>query len=726
MRATVERLPPSRCRFLIRGLYVRERTTTRQTLTRLVLFLLVSALAGALSVVVLASPVVLAATFVDDTTGAFASLPSTLAAPRVSQTSTLVAADGSRIASFYSENRTVVPLPQMSPWARKAIVAIEDARFYEHGAVDPRGILRAAVNDLTGGGTQGASTLTQQYVKNLLVEQALTTGDTAAVATATAPTLARKVREVRLALGLERQLTKDQILAGYLNIVYFGQNSYGIEAAAQRYFGVHATRLTLPQAALLAGVVQEPVDDDPLQHPAAAKARRNVVLKVMLDARVMTNAQYQTAIRTPVTITGEPLANGCAGAGRDGFFCEAVVRSIQTDPSFAALGATPAARLNAISRGGLVLRTTLDPTTQAGAVQAVDAKVPVRDSSGIAAAAVPVEPGTGKVLAMAQNRTYSVAAGRGATSVNYATDAALGGATGFQTGSSFKPFTLATWLAQGHTLDDVVDATPHAYPFDAFRACGTRLQGGQSYSPGNSEGSETGQMSVLRATADSVNTAYVSMESRLDLCDVAGTAERLGVHLASPQQECSLAKAATTKLPTCLPSLTLGVATISPLTMAAAYAGFAAGGTYCPPVLVTVIDRRSPDGSPGTSTVPLRTTTCSRALSPDVASGVNQALRHVLTDGTAAAVGPLPNSPSAGKTGTTDGPYDTWFVGYTAQRSTAVWVGDPGSADGRRVLRNIMIGGQYYPVVYGASIAAPIWKDLMTTAQQGLPARPLP
>ena len=165
-------------------------------------------------------------------------------------------------------------------------------------------------------------------------------------------------------------------------------------------------------------------------------------------------------------------------------------------------------------------------------------------SSGIAAAAVTVEPGTGKVIAMAQDRTYSVTAGRGRTSVNYATDAALGGATGFQTGSSFKPFTLATWLAQGHSLDDVVEATPRAYAFSDFSACGTRLRG-ESYSPANSEGTETGPMSVLRATSDSVNTAYVNMESQLDLCDIASTAESLGVHLASPQQLCSSQAAST-------------------------------------------------------------------------------------------------------------------------------------------------------------------------------------
>ena len=278
----------------------------RRTLSRLVAFLLVSVLAGALSVVVLASPVVLATALVQDATTGFADLPSVLTAPALFQTSTMLAADGTRIASFYSENRTVVQLSQMSLRVRQAIVAIEDARFYEHGAVDPRGLLRAAVNDVTGGGTQGASTLTQQYVKNLLLQQAQASGDAGAVEAATAPTIARKLREVRLAIGLEQQLTKDEILAGYLNIVYFGEDAYGIEAASERYFGVHASRLTLPQAALLAGIVQEPVADDPLVHPTAAKARRDVVLKAMHDENMITAGEYAAAVRSRVRITGHP------------------------------------------------------------------------------------------------------------------------------------------------------------------------------------------------------------------------------------------------------------------------------------------------------------------------------------------------------------------------------------------------------------------------------------
>ena len=701
----------------------------RGVIVRLLAFVLVAALAGALSVVLLASPAVVAGSILTAASGAFDDLSSVLAAFPLPQTSVLLAADGSRIASFYTEDRTVVPLSKIAPVERKAIVAIEDARFYEHGAVDPRGLARAALNDLTGGSTQGASTLTEQYVKNALLEQAVLAGDASAARAAVAPSLARKLREMRLAIGLEQTLTKDQILERYLDIVYFGSDAYGIEAAAERYFGVHASALSLPQAATLAGLVQQPAAFDPVVHPSAAKRRRNVVLKAMLDEKMISPSAYRHAVSTPLAVTGRPLAQGCAGAGRDGFFCDDVVHAITTDPEFSALGGTARARMAAIARGGLVIRSTVDPTTQAAAEQAVDARVPQTDPSGLGAAAVTVEPGTGEVLAMVENRTYGISPGPGRTSVNYATDTGAGGSSGFQTGSSFKPFTLATWLAQGHSLDDVVDATPRDFAFDQFTACGTPLRGSQPYRPGNSEGTETGPMSVLRATADSVNVAYVAMESQLDLCDVANTAQSLGVHLAAPERECSPSGPASQDLPTCIPSLTLGVKDIAPLTMAAAYAGFADGGVYCPPVTVTSITRALGSTTPGTvaQPLPLRAPPCRQATSSAVAAGVTDALSHVLTDGTAAAVGPLSPWPSAGKTGTTDGPYDSWFVGYTAQRSTAVWVGDPGtSGSPRRQLTDVVVGGQYYPIVFGASIAAPIWKDLMNAAQQGLPVQPLP
>ncbi|WP_088290879.1 transglycosylase domain-containing protein [Kineosporia sp. A_224] len=696
-----------------------------RALPRLGVFVVVAVVAGALAaglgVPAAVGTEALALSAADLLTGA--SVP--LAAPALPQTSVMLAADGSPIAWFYDENRTVVPLTRMAPAVRQAVVAVEDARFYHHGAADPRGLVRALVNDLTGGHRQGASTITQQYVKNALLEDAVLAGDPAAVRAATAPTLARKVRELQLAVSVEQHLTKDQILARYLDTVYFGEHAYGVDAAARRYFGVDAAHLSLAQSATLAGIVQDPSADDPVTRPGRARARRDVVLADMLAQHLVTPTAYRAAVATPVRTPGRPLPNGCAGAGPAAYFCEYVVRTLSTAPGFSALGRTAAQRVGALSRGGLVIRTTLDPATESAARRAVETGVPAHGGAGLGAAAVTVEPGTGRVLAMAQDRTWSPAGGPGRTSVNWSVDAALGGSQGFQTGSAFKPFTLATWLAAGRRTSDVVDATPRTFAPTDFTACGAPLRGRTPYAPGNSEGTETGPMSVLRATADSVNVAYVAMETRLDLCDVAGTARALGVHLAAPARPCAAHGPGTTDLPTCLPSLTLGVEDVAPLTMAAAYAGFASGGTYCTPEPVTALTRAGPTGTQ--HPVPVPGPDCRRAISRGVARGVDDALRHVLTDGTAARVGPLSPWDSAGKTGTTNGPYDTWFVGYTAQRSTAVWVGDPGDRPGpRRPLRDVTVAGTTYRTVFGATLAAPIWRNVMTVAQKHLPARTLP
>jgi len=655
----------------------------------------------------------------------FESLPDVLTSSPLPQRSVLLAADGSPMAYFYDENRVQVPLARIAPALQHAVVAVEDERFYAHGAVDPRGMARAAFNDSSGGDVQGASTLTQQYVKNILVEEAVAAGDDDARRAAVERTTIRKLREARLAVALEKRLSKDEILAGYLNIAYFGGHTYGVEAAAQRWFGVSAAAVTPAQAAVLAGMIAEPGTYDPVRRPGAARTRRDVVLGKMLTQGLLNRAEHDRAVATPVVATGRPPAHGCTAAGQDGYFCDYVLRLLLTDPGFAALGRTEADRSRAVNRGGLVIRTTLDGTVQYAADHAVREHVPARDGSGLGAAAVTVEPGTGRVLAMAQNRTYSVDGGPGLTSVNYSTDSALGGSTGFQTGSSFKPFTLAAWLEAGHRLDDDVDATKRPFPFSDFTSCGNhRLRGTKAYQPGNSEGRETGTMSVLQATYDSVNVAYVDMESRLRLCDIADVASRLGVHLAVPGRECG-ERSPSTRLPDCVPSLTLGAKEIAPLTMAAAYAGFATGGTWCRPLAVVSIERTGP--APGAPPVPVAVPgqRCTRALDQRVARGVTAALTQVLVRGTAAGVGPLGRWPSAGKTGTTDGPYDTWFVGYTPQRSTAVWVADPGrSGRGgtvRRQLTGITVGGHRYGTLYGATVAAPIWKDVMQRAMAALP-----
>ncbi|MDQ1286788.1 MAG: transglycosylase protein [Actinomycetota bacterium] len=699
--------------------------------------ILVSALMGPLASVFVLPLAASAGWAVNSGTDYFDSLPSELASSSLPQRSVLLAANGAPVTYFFDENRVEVPLTAIAPVLRQAVVAVEDSRFYQHGGVDVRGILRAAVVDGTGGQIQGASTLSQQYVKNVLLEQALMAGDRTGARAAVEKTATRKIKEMRLALALDDVLSKEQILQAYLNIVYFGGPTYGVEAAAQRYLGVRASQVTLPQAALLAGMIVEPGSYDPQRRPKAARNRRDIVLARMLDQKMITPAEYASAVAAPVSAPGRQPRHGCTATGVHGYFCDFVLRTLLTDPAYASLGTTAAQRMTTVNRGGLIIRTTLDARLQERATEAVHTAVPPQDSDGLGAAAVTVEPGTGRVLAMTQNSRYAVATAPGATSVNYSADQVVGGGSGFQTGSSFKPFTVAAWLESGRSLGDTVDATKRAFPYSAFTSCGRRLRGTRPYEPGNAEGGETGTMSVLQSTYNSVNVAFVDMESQLDLCDITDVAGRLGVHLAVPGADCGPSDVRSTELPACLPSLTLGVKEIAPLTMAAAYAGFASGGTYCRPFSVTSVYRagalpRAPAVAPGTWVpVPVPGRTCSRALDPDVAGGVNDALRQVFTKGTAAGVGPLRRWPSAGKTGTTDGPYDSWFVGYTAQRSTAVWVADPGrrgkgGAVVRRRLTGVTVAGRSYGTLYGATLAAPLWKDVMTVAMKGLPPEPLP
>jgi membrane peptidoglycan carboxypeptidase len=693
-------------------------------------FLVVSVVAGVLAAGLVMPVVGATGSLARSGVAFFDSLPDELEQGPLSQQSTLMAADNTVLAHFYDENRVVVPLTKIAPVMQQAIVAIEDSRFYEHGGIDPRGVVRALVNNQSGGSTQGASTLTQQYVKNVLLEKATAEGDKAAAAAAVEKSTARKLREMKLAVTLEKQMSKPKILEGYLNIAYFGDQTYGVEAASQYYFSTHAAKLTLSQAATLAGMVQSPNIYNPRDDNEASTTRRNIVLGRMLQLGMITQADYNAARKGPIVVHLKKPRNGCANAGdishgNFGYFCDFVQQTIIKNPAFGVLGKTQQEREQAVKRGGLRIKTTLIPSLQRAATAAVIKKVPAKDSSGLGAAAVTVEPGTGKILAMTQNRSYNPDAAKGETAVNYSTDSQFGGSNGFQTGSTFKAFTLATWLSQGKSLNATVNASSRTFPLSDFRSCGSRLRGSEPYHPGNAEGNEGGDISVLQATYDSVNLAYVNMETQLDLCDIAKTAGALGVHLAVPDNECDRDQPKTTKLPTCIASLTLGPKEIAPLTMAAAYAAFADGGVYCQPIAVLSITRVV-NGKVQQIKVP--PPSCRQAISPEVAATESFALSKVLTQGTAAGTtGPLGRWPSAGKTGTTNGPYDSWFVGYTAQRATAVWVADPGRLRHgvleRRQLHRIRVGGRYFPTIFGASIAGPIWKSVMLSAMKGLPAR---
>ena len=652
-----------------------------------------SAAAGA-TVAALALPATIAAGAGTRTvTGSFYRLPSVLAVPPLLQTTRILAADGSTVAVLYRQNRVVVPLAAVPPVMRDAILDTEDARFYTHGGVDFRGAARALVSDLASGhAVQGGSTITQQYVKNVLVESARTPAQLAA---ATADTMSRKVREARYALAVEKSLTKDQILERYLNIVFFGDGVYGVGTASLHYFGVPVSRLTLPQAALLAGLVENPSGYNPRLHRQAALARRAEVLSRMVSVHDITPAQAQAAAATPLRLRIAAVPNGCVGSAAP-FFCDWVVTTLLGDP---ALGGSAAERLARLQGGGLSIHTTLDPTVQRAAQSAVDTVVP--SGGPVAAAADVVVPGTGMVRAMAVDRIYGPDRRRGELTVNLAT----GGSSGYQAGSTFKPFVLAAALSQGISPDFPLYA-PQTYTSPVF----TDQPPGQAprpYSVSNAGDSEAGMFTLSSATWDSVNTYYLQLEQRTGLAKPAAIATAMGVR----REDGSPVEA--------VPSFTLGTNDVSPLAMAGAYATFADHGTFCAPYGVTRITDSSG------RVVENRAPHCSPALDRRVDDEVVRILQGVIDGpdpyrtGASASIG----RPAAGKTGTTDGFSAAWFDGFTPQLATAVWMGNPAGGFAYP-LHHVTIGGQYYDHVYGGMLPAQIFVRLMTAALAGVPPTP--
>ncbi|GAB3256567.1 penicillin-binding protein [Kineosporia babensis] len=665
---------------------------------------------------------------------AFNELPSELEEPQVAANTRVLAADGSLLATFYDENRVPVDLKQVSPFMQTAIVAIEDERFYDHGGVDPKGLIRAlVVNEISGGVSQGASTLTQQLVKNLLKQAAYLEGDEAAYDAAQEQTNERKLREIRLASALEKKLSKKEILQEYLNIAWFGGQVNGIEAASKYYFGTSAAKLTLPQAATLAGMVQSPP-----QFNIAVKSRqkdalkrRNTVLNKMYQQGMIDEETRDKAVASKLKPKITPTYQGCANSGRRAYYCDYVFNLLTKSPDFAFLGKTAEQRALQIKRGGYTIKTYLDPKILKSAWEASIEAIPPKDDSRVATATVTVEPGSGKVLSMIQNKYYNPGKGRQNTTINYSTDFNYGGSSGFQTGSTFKPVVLAAWLKAGKSLNaSISGSAPYVAANDSFKTCvDTPLVGTWTvYNASDSKGG--GSMSVMNATAQSVNTAYARMEQQLNLCDVAETAEELGMHQAQTTRDPCITgnlgsdvkkPKMTSKIPGCVPSVVLGVASQSPLTMANAYATFASGGIRCDPVAISSItDRFGKE-------LPIPDAECKRTMQAKVANTVTLGLSKVFTGGTASSTGPLESGqPASGKTGTTNNSQDSWFVGYTPQLATAVWVG-PETVNGKRKeMRRIYINGNYEYNVYGGTIAAPIWKEIMTDALKGKKIKEFP
>jgi membrane peptidoglycan carboxypeptidase len=634
----------------------------------------------------------------------FDSLPEELEPQPLSQQSRILYADGSPMATFFDQNRIVVPLSSIAPVMRQAVIAIEDSRFYDHGGVDLRGMTRAAVNNFTGGDTQGASTLTQQWIKNVLAEKARREGGKEAYEAVVAEDYGRKMREVKLAVAAEKRLSKDQILENYLNIALFGDGQYGVATASQHFFNKSSKDLTLPEAALLAGMIQSPSYYDPVDHPEAAVQRRNVVLARMLELGLITQKQHDEAEAVPLEamLHVQETHNGCEQAGSAAFFCDYVIATILQDPNF---GKTPDDRHRLLYSGGLTITTTLERPKQEAAQQAVlQAAAP---TDGGAAALTSVQPGTGRIVAMAQNRAYNPSedAPPGTTAINYNVDDAMGGGAGFQVGSTFKPFTLATWLAAGKSLYDKVNApgTDHI-PYSSLHSSCARLNPNDVWDVSNSEAKSLGRMTVLEGTYNSVNTAYANMMKQLDLCAIRDTAQKLGVHRADGGEMAIY------------PSMILGAEEIAPLTMAAAYTTFATSGTFCTPI--AILEVKDAKGNVIGGQKP----NCSQVIDPEVADAVAFALTNTLNKGTAECCDI--EWPAGGKTGTTNNSSETWFVGFTRQLSTAVWVGTPDvqPAD----LRGETLNGLTRSRFYGATVAAPTWQRYMNVAMQGQPHKDFP
>lgn len=682
-------------------------------------FVGMSALAGVLVTAAVTPALAVTGMAASNSITMFENLPGYLDISELSEKTDIYATNSEgapvHLASFFNENREYVPWDRISQYVKDSAIAGEDPRFYEHGGVDIQGTMRAVLNEyVIGGATQGGSSITQQYVKNVLINNGIREAKTeeekeAAYDEATETTPERKLKEMRYAIALEKKYSKDDILLGYLNIAAFGGRVYGIEAAAQYYFGKSAADVSLPEAASLLAIVNHPekfrldMPDDPENGAAtvneagepvpyaANKTRRDYILDEMLKYGKITQEEHDAAVATPVQPNIVEPSTGCQTAGGSAFFCDYVKNIILNeydDPTTEDVD--EGARM--LQDGGLQIFTTLDLDLQVASENAIRENVPFADSRfDVGSVSVSVQPGTGRVLAMTQNKNYTAdpevaAADPSYTSVNYSTDFAYGGSSGLQPGSTYKVFTLAEWLNEGHSLLESFNGSRRA--FTSFtNSCDGNWSG--SYNPRNDDGRIANN--AVNATAWSVNTSFMAMAQQLDLCKIKQTAEAFGIHRAdgSPLQM--------------NPSDVLGTQEIAPITMAAAFAGIANNGMTCTPVAIDRIVK-----SDGTEIAPPQST-CTQSVTPEVAHAMQYAMQQTFAGGgTATASNPGTGIAHIGKTGTTDGAKDTWMNGASSKVATAVWVGN---VVGDANLRSLSFDS-------GAAATARhrMWSDIMEVA----------
>ncbi len=585
--------------------------------------------------------------------------------PPAAETSVVVAADGRELAQLHAEqDRDPVSLDAVPAHMRDAVIAVEDHRFYDHGGVDARAIARAVrENAREGRITQGGSTLTQQLAKNAV------TGDELS--------LERKLEEASVALQLEAQFTKDEILEQYLNTVYYGHGAYGVQAAAQRYFGADTSELALEQAALLAALLRAPSHYDPHADPERATTRRNLVLALMARHGFVDAAEAEAAQASDLGVIPPPRADR-----RDApYFVAHMLDQLQHAPAFAVLGEDPVARADRIFRAGLRIETTLDPAWQAAAEAAAEAVAGEPDDPRVALVAI--EPATGAIRALVGGRDYYDPEDPAAR-FNLATQGRR------QPGSTFKVPALAAALEHGHGLSDVFDAPGQ------LTLPGSPPEDPEPWTVSNYDDAAFGQVSLRRATAYSVNVVFAQLADSVGAHALAEMGERLGVR--RPLRA--------------VRSLALGAVEVTPLELATIQATLASGGVYRPPVAVerisdahgeVVWERAAADGQ--------------RVLDEEVAWHVTEALSDVVVYGT--GVGANLERPLAGKTGTSQDHADAWFAGYTPDLAAAVWVGFP---EGRVPLQpprtRERIEGGTWPSAVFAGFAA--------TALDAVPPRDFP
>ncbi|HLI02472.1 MAG TPA: transglycosylase domain-containing protein, partial [Acidimicrobiales bacterium] len=584
--------------------------------------------------------------------------------------STIYAANGAVLATLEPpETSKPVALSQINPILIRAVLDTEDHRFFQHGGVDFPSMMRAFLSDSSGGNFQGGSTITQQLVKQVYLTSERK--------------VSRKLKEAVLANRLQKIYTKRQILNAYLNIIYLGSGAYGVEAAAEAYWGEPASRLTLPQAALLAGLIQAPSGYDPVTDPTAARIRRSQVLSRMLHYKDITRRQYRRANAAPLPTSVATRQQQLTGI--DAYYVAEVERTLLARGS--PLGSTPDQRDAALFGGGLKIYTNLQPTAQAQAEAAVAKDTPQNATAqGIEENLVSIDPSTGAVTALIGGQNYQ----------KDQFDPATQGRE--QAGSGFKIFTLLAGLMHGQSIQDLVDATsPCSVPFPA------NLGYTQGHSPGpahNDEGDgQQGVTTVLNATAQSLNCAYFRMAHQVGLSNVVAEAEELGI----PRSEMKPYAGD--------PSIVLGAAGVTPVQMAGAYATLADGGVFHAPSFVNhIVDRSG-------STIYTQPTKGKRVLPPNVVAEADQAFVAVVNGGTGYAAA-IPGRPVAGKTGTTNGPTSAWFNGYTPQLETTVWMGSPTGGIARMVVDGVE--------VYGGTFPTQTVHDYLAAALATTPVKPFP